>query len=110
MIRKKQNIVKVRSGFHLVTLVVFTKLRKTLTLVSERPTFPEQARNLAKALLDEMENKVCSSVQGVIAYTTHIYQRSLRIVGYLQAYQYTREDLKNAAKELHDFVRNEIGN
>ena len=88
----------------------YNKLRKQITWISQRLVFPEHVRNLAKALLNEMENKVCSSVQGVIAYTTHVYQQSLRIAGYLQAYKYTREDLKNAATELHNFVRNEIGN
>lgn len=88
----------------------YNKLRKQITWISQRLVFPEHVRNLAKALLNEMENKVCSSVQDVIAYTTHVYQQSLRIAGYLQAYKYTREDLKNAATELHNFVRNEIGN
>ena len=88
----------------------YNNLRKQITWISQRLVFPEHVRNLAKALLNEMENKVCSSVQDVIAYTTHVYQQSLRIVGYLQAYKYTREDLKNAATELHNFVRNEIGN
>ena len=82
----------------------YNNLRKQITLVSKRSAFPENARKLAEELLEEMENKVCSSVQDVIAYTTHVYQQSLRIVGYLQYSQ----DLANAATELHDYVKDEI--
>ena len=86
----------------------YNNLRKQITLVSKRSAFPENARKLAEELLEEMENKVCSSVQDVIAYTTHVYQQSLRMVGYLQ-YPNITQDLKNAATELHDYVRDEIG-
>ena len=86
----------------------YNNLRKQITLVSKRSAFPENARKLAEELLEEMENKVCSSVQDVIAYTTHVYQQSLRIVGYLQ-YQNITQDLANAATELHDYVKDEIG-
>ena len=82
----------------------YNNLRKQITLVSKRSAFPENARKLAEELLEEMENKVCSSVQDVIAYTTHVYQQSLRIVGYLP---YSR-DLANAATELHNYVKDEI--
>ena len=86
----------------------YNNLRKQITLVSKRPAFPENARKLAEELLEEMENKVCSSVQDVIAYTTHVYQQSLRIAGYLQ-YQNITQNLANAATELHDYVKDEIG-
>ena len=86
----------------------YNNLRKQITLVSKRSAFPENARKLAEELLEEMENKVCSSVQDVIAYTTHVYQQSLRIVGYLQ-YQNITQDLANAATELRDYVKDEIG-
>ena len=82
----------------------YNNLRKQITLVSKRSAFPENARKLAEELLEEMENKVCSSVQDVIAYTTHVYQQSLRIVGYLQ-YQNITQNLANAATELHDYVK-----
>ena len=86
----------------------YNNLRKQITLVSKRSAFPENARKLAEELLEEMENKVCSSVQDVIAYTTHVYQQSLRIVGYLQ-YPNITQNLANAATELHDYVKDEIG-
>ena len=86
----------------------YNNLRKQITLVSKRSAFPENARKLAEELLEEMENKVCSSVQDVIAYTTHVYQQSLRIAGYLQ-YQNITQNLANAATELHDYVKDEIG-
>ena len=86
----------------------YNNLRKQITLVSKRSAFPENARKLAEERLEEMENKVCSSVQDVIAYTTHVYQQSLRIVGYLQ-YQNITQDLANAATELLDYVKDEIG-
>ena len=85
----------------------YNNLRKQITLVSKRSAFPENARKLAEELLEEMENKVCSSVQDVIAYTTHVYQQSLRIVGYLK-YQNITQDLANAATELHNYVKDEI--
>ena len=87
----------------------YNNLRKQIKWIATRLGFPEQARNLAKALLEEMEKKVCPSVQDVIYYTTHVYQVSLRIAGYLHDPP-TPQDLKNAARELHNFVRNEIGN
>ena len=87
----------------------YNNLRRQITWISRRLVFPEQARNLAKALLEEMENKACSSVQGVITYTNHVYQQSLRIVGYLE-YPPTPQELADAATELRDFVNNEIGN
>ena len=87
----------------------YNNLRKQIKWIATRLVFPEQARNLAKALLEEMEKKVCPSVQDVIYYTTHVYQVSLRIAGYLHDPP-TPQDLKNAARELHNFVRNEIGN
>ena len=85
----------------------YNNLRKQITLVSKRSAFPENARKLAEELLEEMENKVCSSVQDVIAYTTHVYQQSLRIVGYLQ-YPNITQNLATAATELLDYVKDEI--
>ena len=87
----------------------YDKLRNILKYITEREDLPRLSRSRADTLLDDMERKICHSIEDVIVYTKRIYIQCLLIAGNNSPYD-ALKDLKTAAIDLKDKVNNEISN
>ena len=87
----------------------YDKLRNILKYIAEHEDLPRLSRSRADTLLDDMERKICHSIEDVIAYTKHIYIQCLLIAGNRPAYD-VLNDLKTVAIDLKDKVNDELGN
>lgn len=87
----------------------YDKLRNILKCIAEDEDLPRLSRSRAETLLDDMERKICRSIEDVIAYTKHIFIQCLLIAGNHPAFDVLK-DLKTAAIDLKDKVNDEINN